>query len=437
MNSNTMTIVLITLLLSESNALSASDTPELDSLVIENRQITASELADLAEMGKRLILRNDTITGDWAVGGNHHPTLGSISVQNSVFERQFTIVDVTVREYAHLRFADCTFMKGAYFARLSFKPWSNLVLTDCTYEGPVYIDGCNLEPLTEVLIDKGSFRKGFVLVSCTGEWLFRLLNSRIEGGLSVNQCSWQNRFENCEFEAGGSIEGDFSTSTFWDCSFLGTAFEMTVLPCDQSMGKCGGIDKLSFRESPAGLTALRDWYRLNGYRQREREATYALRRTENSRLSQPVKIIQWLLFDLTCSWGKEYGKPLYLAAVLILLLWPVYWLFAASFRKGDIYRHWVSRHSGRKMSISVHRIKPLGRKKGPLTARLALLFSVMSAFNIGFRDFDFGRWIRNITKNEYDLRALHWARTVSGIQALISVFLFALFLLTYFGRPFN
>jgi hypothetical protein len=35
------------------------------------------------------------------------------------------------------------------------------------------------------------------------------------------------------------------------------------------------------------------------------------------------------------------------------------------------------------------------------------------------------------------LRATGWVRTVAGIQSLLSVYLLALWVLTYFGQPFE
>jgi hypothetical protein len=64
-------------------------------------------------------------------------------------------------------------------------------------------------------------------------------------------------------------------------------------------------------------------------------------------------------------------------------------------------------------------------------------FSILSAFHIGWRDLNMGNWIARIQPYEYRLQATGWARTVSGIQSLISVFLLALSILTYFGRPFD
>jgi len=66
-----------------------------------------------------------------------------------------------------------------------------------------------------------------------------------------------------------------------------------------------------------------------------------------------------------------------------------------------------------------------------------MFFSLMSAFNIGFRDINFGRWLRLLTRHEFDIKAVGWARVIAGWQSLISVFLIALWVLTYFGRPFG
>jgi hypothetical protein len=68
---------------------------------------------------------------------------------------------------------------------------------------------------------------------------------------------------------------------------------------------------------------------------------------------------------------------------------------------------------------------------------LALYFSLLSAAHIGWRDLNVGSWIARIQPREYMLRATGWVRVVSGIQSLLSVYLVALWVLTYFGRPFE
>ncbi|PWT92227.1 MAG: hypothetical protein C5B55_06780 [Blastocatellia bacterium] len=72
-----------------------------------------------------------------------------------------------------------------------------------------------------------------------------------------------------------------------------------------------------------------------------------------------------------------------------------------------------------------------------LVLRASMFFSLMSTFNIGFRDINFGRWLRLLTRQEFDIKAVGWARVIAGWQSLISVFLIALWVLSYFGRPFG
>jgi hypothetical protein len=68
---------------------------------------------------------------------------------------------------------------------------------------------------------------------------------------------------------------------------------------------------------------------------------------------------------------------------------------------------------------------------------LAFYFSLLSATRIGWRELNIGTWITRIQPHEYSLRATGWVRVVSGIQSLISVYLVALTILTYFGTPFE
>jgi hypothetical protein len=67
----------------------------------------------------------------------------------------------------------------------------------------------------------------------------------------------------------------------------------------------------------------------------------------------------------------------------------------------------------------------------------AAYFSLLSAFHIGFRDFNVGNWIARIQAGKYTLEPTGWVRVVSGLQSLLSVYLLAIWALTYFGRPFQ
>ncbi len=66
----------------------------------------------------------------------------------------------------------------------------------------------------------------------------------------------------------------------------------------------------------------------------------------------------------------------------------------------------------------------------------ALYFSFLSAFHFGWRQLNLGNWMVRLQGREYTLEATGWVRTTAGIQSLFSLYVVALFLLTYFGEPF-
>ncbi|MFI5355114.1 MAG: hypothetical protein ACHQX0_05840 [Desulfobaccales bacterium] len=68
---------------------------------------------------------------------------------------------------------------------------------------------------------------------------------------------------------------------------------------------------------------------------------------------------------------------------------------------------------------------------------MGFYLSLLSAFSLGWRELNVGNWITRMQKREYSLRATGWVRTVAGLQSLLSVYMLALWVLTYFGRPFD
>ncbi|MGO9269579.1 MAG: hypothetical protein ACLQOO_04885 [Terriglobia bacterium] len=64
-----------------------------------------------------------------------------------------------------------------------------------------------------------------------------------------------------------------------------------------------------------------------------------------------------------------------------------------------------------------------------------MFFSLISAFDIGYQELNIGQWLKMLSRREYDLKAAGWVRTAAGTQSLVSVYLLALWVLTYFGHP--
>ena len=229
----------------------------------------------------------------------------------------------------------------------------------------------------------------------------------------------------------------------------------------------------------SGLVQLREQLRLSGLRGLEREATFAIEhnkvrharcklvRTDLRQISynldeqlakqhdeclmETAKIRQlggWMklvFFEWTTGWGLYPGRALAIMLVLLVVLTFVYAIAIVgipviSSARSGIYRVWPADRID--FTNDVHRLMDTPRverliKRGPSLLVWAFYFSMLSAFQIGWRDLNVGSWLSRIQPAEYTLRAAGWVRVVSGLQSLISVYLVAIWVLTYFGRPFE
>ena len=170
-------------------------------------------------------------------------------------------------------------------------------------------------------------------------------------------------------------------------------------------------------------------------------------------------LFSFVVFNLTSAYGMYPGRPMRILAVSLVLFTIPYVVALNRVRGGGI---WAVLLADR-----VRRRKPRGDPMVRVTVRglaakperslrtagpgymvtplrigwrivaTAFYFSLLSAFSIGWRELNVGTWLTRVQRREYTLRGTGWVRTVSGLQALISVYLVALWALTYFSRPFE
>jgi hypothetical protein len=218
---------------------------------------------------------------------------------------------------------------------------------------------------------------------------------------------------------------------------------------------------LTWKTDPEPIVLLRKAFFDAGFVKSARAVNTSIHRHDESRLER-------VLFDWTCEWGSNWLRPLELVGFLSALCTLVYWIGMHFQSKSGLYLaatgERVATAKGKEHVFRIN-VTPAGTvpatdqldldltpkqkaktKRQLLNWRLqlelrafgtAFLFSLMSVFNIGFREFNFGRWIRMLQPREFDIRARGWMRTVSGIQSLLGVALVALSLLSYFGHPFE
>jgi uncharacterized protein YjbI with pentapeptide repeats len=216
-----------------------------------------------------------------------------------------------------------------------------------------------------------------------------------------------------------------------------------------------GLDTVAFRPGQeVGLIQLRELLQKGGHRELERQATYAIERGStkyaisewrNSWRLALEGIFRRVAFDWTTAYGMKPGRALMLIVAVWLALIPIYaWViwrqsYPARPRWG-IYRVWPRERieitdDGPTLDMSA-RVERLC-VPAPALFGWSAYFSLLSAFQLGFREFSVGTWIARAQPRSFSLDSSGWVRTISGIQSLVSLCLLALWVLTYFGRPFQ
>jgi len=232
-------------------------------------------------------------------------------------------------------------------------------------------------------------------------------------------------------------------STITDASFgnlnLTNALHESVIgsPATNNIGFIEGLETLRYstENGVSGLVFLRNTFKNSGLREAERKITYAIEQGRLVFLNWPERIFRTIAFEATCAYGYKYGRPFEILCYSYVAFACIYLaILTVSSKNNGIYKIWnkdrLPQNAGddnpKQIQDKWFRLIPT-----------ACYFSLLSATRIGWKELNFGSWIIHIQRHDYILKATGWARTISGIQSLISVYLLALWVLIYFGRPFD
>lgn len=82
-------------------------------------------------------------------------------------------------------------------------------------------------------------------------------------------------------------------------------------------------------------------------------------------------------------------------------------------------------------------VKRIRRTAFPRALVIGFYYSILMTFRIGFRDVNVGEWLLRLRGEDITYVSRGWLRTAAGVQSLVSLVLLGVFLITFFGRPFQ
>ena len=244
------------------------------------------------------------------------------------------------------------------------------------------------------------------------------------------------------------VESKMSNTKLRYAKTFGLVFEPdpSSLPEVKELVGAEGISQLTYQTSRQSLVTMREELRKSGIRGMEREITYAIKRAdanyaleskkkENILKNVWVKFLYYckmVLFERTTGYGMYPQRSLYILALVILFCSMFYFAVLK----------WPGKYFGSKIFKIVNIEDPSKRfyykKKSIVTKiRVAIYYSFLSAFHFGWRDINAGTWLERMQPSDFRIQGVGFARTVSGLQSVIGLYLIAIWALTYFGRPFG
>ena len=227
----------------------------------------------------------------------------------------------------------------------------------------------------------------------------------------------------------------------------GSTYAPASEPPDPYVAGIEGLATLSAgKGEQIGLVQLRKLLQDAGLDESEREVTSSIQRNRTrDQISSQFWSLAWIegvLRGVGFGWTTAYGlhPERALARILLLgiILTPVYMRVmlhpTQTSRIVQVFPQDRVDMIDADSSSEQARMKVAKATSWWSAFRWASHVSLLSAVNIGFEQFTPGDWIRRLQGSDYSLQAVGWVRTVAGAQALISVYLLAMWALTQFPQ---
>jgi len=260
------------------------------------------------------------------------------------------------------------------------------------------------------------------------------LSGKDLSGRSLNNISFvASNLSGANMASSNFTNVDLENADLRNADLTNIIFEPKNLPSVNLIASAQGLSTLKATH-PTQIVALRNKFKSAGFREQERALTFALNHIET--VTSIEDVFRYVMFELSSNWGLSPGRPLRIVGIIILVFGVFYASCLLSGRESlSIWKVWDTSKTLKeaKQTKLAKQLKPAWYYI-PLWA---LYFSIVSTFHIGWRDLNVGSWLTRLQGEEYVLKTQGKLRTISGFQSLICIYLVVLWVLVYFGRPFE
>lgn len=265
-------------------------------------------------------------------------------------------------------------------------------------------------------------------------------------------------------------QADLTDADFSNANLYGLRLESWKLPDPASLAKAHNLESwasssVSDQWSSIALYRLQQIFLDNGMQYKAKILNAALQNEEQNRLAHQcmsgdwrdndrgyftdrigactLGILRLVSLKLPSDYGLHTWRPLFLLLMFLFLFAAIYFAILLTRSPSGILVHPGSDEDGDSddgnaggpgTEASAHKDEDASTYGFFRKLRVAIVLSLRNAFNLSFGEVDVGRWIRLLSYRSYELRTTGMVRVLGGVQSLLSLYLFALWLLNFFGK---
>jgi hypothetical protein len=246
-------------------------------------------------------------------------------------------------------------------------------------------------------------------------------------------------FTDADLRGADFVVAEINDSYFGRANVAGLRFEPEpgTLPSPIAIRSAQNLEQITFEHNPDGLLDLREQFRKAGRRDLERRLTYAIehRRTRiafesGSWVEGTFRIVAW---EVPTSYDLHPERALVIALVLATLFaLPYFVALSPRYRP----RVWCVEVENPHTSDAKKCYTPYNTR-GWRRLRRAAYICISASLELGWGQFTFASWFSRLQFTDYLIEYEGWVRFLTGLQSLLTAYLFAMWFLTYFGRLFQ
>jgi len=260
-------------------------------------------------------------------------------------------------------------------------------------------------------------------------------NAKMKGVLLSGADLRGGRFNSVEFEG----------ARFDKAKIGGAYFEPSTIPEAQDFGDVEGLKEIIVGDRYATLILLAKKLKESGYKRQYSKLLCAIKRAEFGNQAKYVSIPMYILFDLTCEYGSNLERPLFMFVVLLIIFLGFYIIALLLPSLGTIvYCKFKSPKNQLSSQFTLVEVVSLNDnirskiRKIPKILFSCFVFSIISQTRyIELGSLSLNKWIMHFFFESFDIISTKVVKVIAALQSVLGIYFISLMVISFIWNPIS